>query len=102
MNYIENLRKWSLDPTITTAFFTGLPPYAERTVYAESLQHARNGIAMLVSCISLTLDAERFESAGEQADHHHQVAKEAAENALHYCEELLRTINGGENDQASV
>ena len=47
---------------------------------------------MLVSFISLTLDADDYEDCGEDASKHRQVAKEAAENALHYGEELLKMI----------
>ena len=47
---------------------------------------------MLVSFIDLTLDADDYEDCGEDASKHRQVAKEAAENALHYGEELLKMI----------
>lgn len=102
MTDINKLRSWHTDADVACAVFSGLPAYAERSVYAENINPARDAIAMLVSYINLTLDAERFESAGEQASEHHQVAKEAAENALHYCEKLLRLVNGGSDEQAPI
>ncbi len=89
---INRLRTHYTDAEVASALFNGLPHYSERTKSREQLQKARDAIAMLVSFIDLTLDADDYEDCGEDASKHRQVAKEAAENALHYGEELLKMI----------
>ena len=89
---VNKLRSHYADAEVASALFNGLPHYSERAKSREQLQKARDAIAMLVSFISLTLDADDYEDCGEDASKHRQVAKEAAENALHYGEELLRMI----------
>lgn len=89
---VNKLRSHYADAEVASALFNGLPHYSERTKSREQLQKARDAIAMLVSFISLTLDADDYEDCGEDASKHRQVAKEAAENALHYGEELLKMI----------
>lgn len=89
---INRLRTHYTDAEVANTFFNGLPHYSERTKSREQLQKARDAIAMLVSFIDLTLDADNYEDCGEDASKHRQVAKEAAENALHYGEELLKMI----------
>ena len=89
---VNKLRSHYADAEVANALFNGPPHYSERTKSREQLQKARDAIAMLVSFISLTLDADDYEDCGEDASKHRQVAKEAAENALHYGEELLKMI----------
>ena len=89
---VNKLRSHYADAEVASALFNGLPHYSERAKSREQLQKARDAIAMLVSFIDLTLDADDYEDCGEDASKHRQVAKEAAENALHYGEELLRMI----------
>lgn len=89
---VNKLRSHYADAEVASALFNGLPHYSERAKSREQLQKARDAIAMLVSFISLTLDADDYEDCGEDASKHRQVAKEAAENALHYGEELLKMI----------
>ena len=89
---VNKLRSHYADAEVASALFNGLPHYSERTKSREQLQKARDAIAMLVSFISLTLDADDYEDCGEDASKHRQFAKEAAENALHYGEELLKMI----------
>ena len=92
MSDINRLRTHYTDAEVANALFDGLPHYFERAKSREQLQKARDAIAMLVSFIDLTLDADNYEDCGEDASKHRQVAKEAAENALHYGEELLKMI----------
>ena len=92
MSELIKMRRHYTDAAIASALFNGLPHYSERAKSREQLQKARDAIAMLVSFIDLTLDADNYEDCGEDASKHRQVAKEAAENALHYGEELLRMI----------
>lgn len=89
---INRLRTHYTDAEVASAVFKGLPHYSERAKSSEQLQKARDAIAMLVSFIDLTLDADYYDDYGEDASKHRQVAKEAAENALHYGEELLKMI----------
>ena len=89
---VNKLRSHYADAEVASALFNGLPHYSERAKSREQLQKARDAIAMLVSFIDLTLDADDYEDCGEDASKHRQVAKEAAENALHYGEELLKMI----------
>lgn len=89
---VNKLRSHYADAEVASALFNGLPHYSERTKSREQLQKARDAIAMLVSFIDLTLDADDYEDCGEDASKHRQVAKEAAENALHCGEELLKMI----------
>lgn len=92
MSDINRLRAHYTDAEVASALFNGLPHYSERAKSSEQLKKARDAIAMLVSFIDLTLDADDYEDCGEDASKHRQVAKEAAENALHYGEELLKMI----------
>ena len=89
---VNKLRSHYADAEVASALFNGLPHYSERAKSREQLQKARDAIAMLVSFIDLTLDADDYEDCGEDDSKHRQVAKEAAENALHYGEELLKMI----------
>ena len=89
---VNKLRSHYADAEVASALFNGLPHYSERAKSREQLQKARDAIAMLVSFIDLTLDADDYDDCGEDASKHRQVAKEAAENALHYGEELLKMI----------
>jgi len=100
MSSLNNLRKWHTDPQIATAIFKEASCWTYDRPERPALDKARDAVAMLSSFVGLTESAMMFRGeADDEADMNEQVAIEAAELALQYCEELLRMTHNNKRDR---
>ncbi len=103
MSSLNNLRKWHTDPQIATAIFKEASCWTYDRPERPALDKARDAVAMLSSFVGLTESAMMFRGeADDEADMNEQVAIEAAELALQYCEELLRLTHNTKRDRDSL
>jgi hypothetical protein len=99
MSSLNNLRKWHTDPQIATAIFKEAAFWTHDSPERTALDKARDAVAMLASFVGLTETAMMYRDSGEDGDEEEQVAIEAAELALQYCEELLRMTHNTKRDR---
>ena len=100
MSNINNLRKWHTDPQAACAIFKEAAFWTYDRPERPALDKARDAVAMLASFVGLTETAMMFRGEDdEEADMNEQVAVEAAELALQYCEELLRMTHNTKRDR---
>jgi hypothetical protein len=89
---IDKLRRWHTDCQIASS--NGIEPAhwtydrPERPV----LDKARDAVAMLVSCMNLTETAMHYADCDEDGSQEKQVAREAAQLARQYVDELLEMM----------
>jgi len=99
MTSINKLRKWHTDPQAACAIFKEAAFWTHDSPERPALDKARDAVAMLASFVGLTESAMMYREAGEDGDEEEQVAIEAAELALQYCEELLRMTHNTKRDR---
>ena len=100
MSNINNLRKWHTDPQAACAIFKEAAFWTYHRPERPALDQARDAVAMLASFVGLTETAMMFRGEDDEgADMNEQVAVEAAELALQYCEELLRMTHNTKRDR---
>jgi len=99
MSSLNNLRKWHTDPQIATAIFKEAAFWTHDSPERPALDKARDAVAMLASFVGLTESSMMYREAGEDGDEEEQVAIEAAQLALQYCEELLRMTHNTKRDR---
>ena len=102
MTSINKLRKWHTDPQIATAIFKEAASWTHDRPERPALDKARDAVAMLSSFVNLTESAMMYRDSGEEGDEEDQVAIEAAQLALQYCEELLRMTHTTKRDRESL
>lgn len=103
MTCINRLRKWYADPQIASAIFKEAAFWTHDRPERPALDKARDAVAMLASFVGLTETAMMFRGEDdEESDMNEQVAIEAAQLALQYCEELLRMAHANKNDRESL
>jgi len=100
MSSLNNLRKWHTDPQAASAIFKGAACWTYDRPERPALDKARDAVAMLASFVGLTETAMMFRGEDdEESDMNEQVAIEAAQLALQYCEELLRMTHNNKRDR---
>ncbi len=100
MTCINRLRKWHTDPQVACAIFKEAAFWTYDRPERPALDKARDAVAMLASFVGLTETAMMFRGEDDEgADMNEQVAVEAAELALQYCEELLRMTHNTKRDR---
>ena len=99
MTNINKLRKWHTDPQVSCAIFKESACWTYNRPERPALDKARDAVAMLSSFVNLTESAMMYRDSGEEGDEEEQVAIEAAQLALQYCEELLRMTHNTKRDR---
>ncbi len=100
MSSLNNLRKWHTDPEVACAIFKEVAFWTHDRPERPALDKARDAVAMLNSFVCLTETAMMFRGEDdEESDMNEQVAIEAAQLALQYCEELLRMTHNTKRDR---
>ena len=99
MTCINSLRKWHTDPQAASAIFKEAACWTYDRPERPELDKAREVVAMMASFVGLTETAMMYRDSGEDGDEEEQVAIEAAELALQYCEELLRMTHNTKRDR---
>ena len=100
MSSLNNLRKWHTDPQAASAIFKEAACWTYDRPERPALDKARDAVAMLASFVGLTETAMMFRGEDdEESDMNEQVAIEAAQLALQYCEELLRMTHNTKRDR---
>ena len=99
---INRLRRWHTTPENACATFKEAASWTHDRPERPALDKARDAVAMLASFVNLTESAMLYRDADEDGDIEEQVAVEAAELALQYCEELLRMAHANKNDRESL
>lgn len=103
MTSINKLRKWHTDPQAACAIFKEAAFWTHDRPERPALDKARDAVAMLASFVGLTETAMMFRGEDdEESDMNEQVAIEAAELALQYCEELLRMAHENKRGRDSL
>ena len=96
---INRLRRWHTTPENACATFKEAASWTHDRPERPALDKARDAVAMLASFVNLTESAMLYRDSDEDGDNEEQVAIEAAELALQYCEELLRMTHNTKRDR---
>ena len=99
MTNINKLRVWYTDMEVAHANFTGPAFWTADRPERPMLDKARDIAALMTSFVALAESAMMYRDSGEEGDEEEQVAIEAAELALQYCEELLRMTHNTKRDR---
>jgi len=96
---INRLRRWHTTPENACATFKEASCWTHDRPERPAMDKARDAVAMLTSFVNLTESAMIYRDSDEDGDNEEQVAVEAAELALQYCEELLRMAHNTKRDR---
>ena len=96
---INRLRRWHTTPENACATFKEASCWTHDRPERPAMDKARDAVAMLSSFVNLTESAMLYRDADEDGDIEEQVAVEATELALQYCEELLHMTHNNKRDR---